>query len=251
LGGNKAYRFFGVLDFKYAFNDNFKIGTNIAVTFDKIKENRFIPNYGLVADTLKNTLALNQLSSQTKRLFNISNETFVSYDKTFKNVHELSARLGVRFISSRVEQDKLLAYNSATDQLISVGNGLVLYNNIEGGIGTYNWLNTYGSVNYSYSDKYFLGLNVGMDASSRFGKEASTFKVGGTPIAIMPSLSAAWLLSAEPFLADGPFDLLKLRGSIGRVGNDDIGNYSSKQFYVGQNFWVYKDWFAEILRIQV
>lgn len=235
LGGNKAYRFFGVLDFKYAFNENLKVGTNIAVTFDKIKENRFIPNYGLVADTLKNTLALNQLSSQTKRLFNISNETFVSYDKTFKNVHELSARLGVRFISSRVEQDKLLAYNSATDQLISVGNGLVLYNNIEGGIGTYNWMNTYGSVNYSYSDKYFLGLNVGMDASSRFGKEASTFKVGGTPIAIMPSLSAAWLLSAEPFLADGPFDLLKLRGSIGQVGNDDIGNYSSKQFYVGQN----------------
>ena len=40
LGGNKAYRFFGVLDFKYAFNENLKVGTNIAVTFDKIKENR-------------------------------------------------------------------------------------------------------------------------------------------------------------------------------------------------------------------
>ena len=121
-----------------------------------------------------------------------------------------------------MEQDKLLAYNSATDQLISVGNGLVLYNNIEGGIGTYNWMNTYGSVNYSYSDKYFLGLNVGMDASSRFEKkpQPSSRWYSNRHYA---SLSAAWLLSAEPFLADGPFDLLKLRGSIGQVGNDDIG----------------------------
>lgn len=236
IGGNKAYRFFGVLDFKYKFNDNLKIGTNIAVTFDKIKENRFIPNYGLVADTLKNTLALNQLSSQTKRLFNISNETFLSFDKTYNNIHELSARVGLRFISSRIEQDKLFAYNSATDQLISVGNGLVLYNNIDGGIGTYNWMNTYGSINYAYSDKYFIGLNVGLDASSRFGNEASSFKIGDTPIAVMPSLSAAWLMSAEPFLANGPFDLLKIRGSLGQVGNDDIGNYASKQYYVGQNF---------------
>ncbi len=238
IGGNKAYRFFGVLDFQYAFSSSLKIGTNIAVTFDKIKENRFVPNYGLVSDTLKNVLALNQLSSQTKRLFNVSNETYLAFNKTFKNVHDLSGRLGVRFINSRVEQDKIFGYNSATDQLISVGNGSVIYNDIKGGIGTYNWMNTYLNLNYVYSDKYFLSFNVAMDASSRFGKSVSTsdaISIGNTPFALMPSVSAAWLLSSEQFLADGPFDLLKLRVSTGRVGNDDIGNYASKQYYVGQN----------------
>lgn len=238
LGGNKAYRFFGVIDFQYAISNALKLGTNIAVTFDKIKENRFIPNYGLVSDTLKNVLALNQLSSQTKRLFNVSNETYLAFNKTFKNVHELSGRVGLRFISSKVEQDKVLAYNSATDQLISVNNGSVLYNNIQGGIGTYNWLNTYFNLNYTYADKYFLAFTMAMDASSRFGKDVSTsdaVSIGGTPFAVMPAVSAAWLLSSEQFLADGPFDLLKLRVSTGRVGNDDIGNYASKQYYVGQN----------------
>lgn len=238
IGGNKAYRFFGVIDFQYALTSAFKIGTNIAVTFDKIKENRFIPNYGLVSDTLKNVLALNQLSSQTKRLFNVSNETYLAFNKTFKNVHDFSGRLGLRFISSKVEQDKIFGYNSATDQLISVGNGSVLYNNIQGGIGTYNWLNTYLNLNYTYSDKYFLSFNMAMDASSRFGKDVSTsdaLKIGNTPFAVMPSITGAWLLSSEEFLADGPFDLLKLRASVGRVGNDDIGNYAAKQYYVGQN----------------
>ncbi len=30
-------------------------------------------------------------------------------------------------------------------------------------------------------------------------------------------------------------DLLTVRASYDRVGNDDIGNYASKQYYVGQN----------------
>lgn len=236
IGGNKGYRFFGVLDFQFALTNSLKAGTNIAVTFDKVKENRFIPGYGLVSDTLKNTLAINQLSSQTKRLFNISNETYLAFNKTFKNVHEVSARAGFRFINSRVEQDKVLAYNSATDQLISVGNGSVLYNNIQGGIGTYNWFNTYLNVNYAFSDKYFLSVNTALDASSRFGKEATgATKIGETPFASSSSVSAAWLVSSEKFLADGPFDLLKLRYSTGFVGNDDIGNYTYKQYYVGQN----------------
>ncbi|HEY0111037.1 MAG TPA: SusC/RagA family TonB-linked outer membrane protein, partial [Fibrella sp.] len=37
------------------------------------------------------------------------------------------------------------------------------------------------------------------------------------------------------FMANSSFDLLKLRASYGRVGNDDIGNYGSRQYYVGQN----------------
>jgi TonB-linked SusC/RagA family outer membrane protein len=238
IGGNKGYRFFGIVNFNYLLNNAITIGSNVAVTFDKIKENRFVPNYGLVSDTLKNTLANNQLGSQTKRLLNISNDTYVSYKQTFLNRHDISARAGFRFIGSRTEQDQVLAYNSATDQLISVGNGSVLYNNIEGGIGHSNWMNTYFNIDYAYSSKYFLSLNLGMDASSRFGKQIlsnESGKIGGYTYAIMPSVSAAWLLSSETFLANSFFDLLKLRASVGRVGNDDIGNYAAQQYYTGQN----------------
>jgi hypothetical protein len=51
----------------------------------------------------------------------------------------------------------------------------------------------------------------------------------------MPSLSAAWLISSERFMASSSLDLLKLRMSYSYAGNDDIGNYAGRQTYTSQN----------------
>jgi len=234
---NRSYRFAGTIAFDYELSKTLHWGTNVGLLFDKIKENRFVPKRGILSDTLGLYLAENKLGSQTKRLFNLFNDTYFSYNQTFKDVHTISARLGARFLNSRVEQDKILGFNSATDELVTVGNGQRLLNQISGGIGTSNWLNTYVSIDYHISDKYFLAFNMAMDASSRFGKDAVSqgFKIGSSPTALMPSVSGAWIVSSEKFMANTPFDLLKLRASWGSVGNDDIGNYASRQYYVVQN----------------
>lgn len=235
--GYKNYRFLGAIGFQYQLRPNLILGTNVGVVFDKVKENRFVPRLGVVGDTLSNIIVKNQLGSQTKRLFNISNDTYLAYTKTVNYFHEFSARLGMRFLNSKVEQDRILGYNSATDELVSVGNGTPILNKISGGIGQYNWLNTYLNLNYAFADKYFLSYSMALDGSSRFGKSVASESVmlGGTPFAVMPAVSAAWLISSEKFMANTPFDLLKLRASVGRVGNDNIGNYSSREYYVGQN----------------
>lgn len=234
---NRAYRFMGAVGLQYRLSDAIELGTNVGVIFDKVKENRFVPRRGILSDTLANAVAQNQLSSQTKRLFNLTNDTYIAYARTVNYRHEFSARLGMQFLSSQVEQDQLLGYNSATDELISVGNGVGLLNKINGGLGQYNWLNTYLNLNYTYADKYFLTINAGLDGSSRFGKQVTSesIKIGGTPFALMPSVAAAWVVSSEKFMAGSSVDLLKVRASAGRVGNDDMGNYSSRQYYVGQN----------------
>lgn len=234
---NRSYRFMGGLGLQYHLSDAFELGASVGVIFDKVKENRFVPRRGILSDTLSNVIAQNQLGSQTKRLFNVNTDAYLAYAKTVNYRHEFSGRIGVRFLNSKVEQDRILGYNSATDELISVGNGVALLNSIGGGLGDYNWLNTYVNLNYSFADKYFLTATAGLDGSSRFGKQAATesVKIGGTPFAFMPALSAAWLLSSEKFMANSGFDLLKVRASLGRVGNDDIGNYSSRQYYTGQN----------------
>ena len=235
--GNKAYRFTGSVVFNYKVSQHIELGTNIGVLFDKVKENRFIPEKGVLSDTINNAIVKNTLESQTKRVFNLSNETYASYRKNINSVHDFYAKVGVRLLNSRVEQDRLTAYNSATDELISVGNGIQALNKITGGLGESNWLNTFASFNYSYSDKYFVSLNASMDASSKFGKSAPSegIKIGGSPTAFSPAISAAWVLSSENFMANSPFDHLKIRASYGRVGNDDIGNYSIYQYYVTQN----------------
>lgn len=75
-----------------------------------------------------------------------------------------------------------------------------------------------GRFNYSYDDKYLLTANFRRDASSRFGPN----KKWGN----FPSVSVAWKLNNEPFLKSiDIITLLKLRGGIGTIGNEKIGEY--------------------------
>lgn len=72
-----------------------------------------------------------------------------------------------------------------------------------------------GRLNYNFKDKYLLTGTIRADGTSRFG---STNRWG-----YFPSFGAGWLISDEEFMSGQKiFDVLKLRGSWGRVGNDRI-----------------------------
>lgn len=236
LATNKYYRFYGSFGFKYKITDHFSAGTLIGIVFDKVRENIFVPSKGIAKDTLSNAVADNRLGAQVKRLFSVYNDTWLEYQRKFNQVHSLNARLGVRFQHNRAEQDFSLGFNSATDDLKSVSYGSAALRQVGGGIGVWNWLNTYVGADYGFMNKYFLSFNMAMDGSSRFGKEAKEgITINDHPFALMPSVSAAWLLSSEKFMADVPLDLLKLRATYGLSGNDDIGNYSGRLTYGFQN----------------
>jgi len=84
-------------------------------------------------------------------------------------------------------------------------------------------------INYDYKGKYILSGSMRRDGSSRFGNE----KKWGT----FPSISAGWLISNEEFLKNDPtVSFLKLRGSYGLVGNNNIGNYTSIAMMGGANY---------------
>jgi TonB-linked SusC/RagA family outer membrane protein len=201
-----------------------------------VRENFFIPRKGVTPDTLSNDIAYSRSGSQVKTLFSLYNDTRLTYSKTFKNVHELSSRLGIRYLSSKTEQDIGLGFNSATDELVSVGYGSNALRRVGGDMGKANWLSTYFNTDYNYAGKYFLSLNVSMDGSSRFGKNISgALDLGGNKFAVLPSLAAAWLVSSENFMHGSFADLLKLRASYSLSGNDDIGNFTSRQYYISQN----------------
>ena len=117
-----------------------------------------------------------------------------------------------------------------------MGNGVNALRKVGGDIGEAKWFSTYFNADYSYKDKYILSANLSADASSRFGKDVpDALKISNNSFAVLPSISAAWLLSSEKFLANSKVDLLKLRASYGLSGNDDIGNYTAQQTYISQN----------------
>ncbi|MGX5816697.1 SusC/RagA family TonB-linked outer membrane protein [Chitinophaga lutea] len=73
-----------------------------------------------------------------------------------------------------------------------------------------------GRFTYNYNNKYFLDLNGRYDGSENFPK--------GSRFGFFPSMAAGWIVTSEPFMQSATFlNYLKLRGSYGVVGNDQIG----------------------------
>jgi TonB-dependent starch-binding outer membrane protein SusC len=76
----------------------------------------------------------------------------------------------------------------------------------------------FGRINYDYKGKYFLTGTIRQDGSSRFGDNE---KYG-----YFPSVSAGWVLSDEAFFPKSDLvSFFKIRGSYGKTGNFNIGNY--------------------------
>lgn len=75
-------------------------------------------------------------------------------------------------------------------------------------------------LNYDYKDKYLLEVNARYDGTSRIAKENRW--------GLFPSLSLAWRITEERFMKNLHLDWLdnvKLRGSWGQLGNQNIGLY--------------------------
>lgn len=236
---NKNYRFSGSVSLQYDLTRNIIISTIIGLTFDKVRENIFIPNVGIEHDTLSLAIATNRSGSNVQRLFSLYNDTRISYNKIFNYVNDLSVNAGARYNTSSSQADYGLGYNSATDNFVSVGNGVNTLRKVGGEVGDWNWLNMYINADYKLLSRYFLSFNASVDGSSRFGKKIDdpmTLTFNKNKFAVLPSLGAGWLVSSEKFMSQVKYiDLLKLRASFGLVGNDDIGNYNARQYYVSQN----------------
>jgi len=238
-GQNNSFRYNGTISFKYLLGKNLALATTVAITSQKIRETFFVPERGIVSDTLMNdVLAYNRSGAQVIKLFNVFNDSRITYNNSFGSIHDLAVVLGFRYNNLKSEQDYGLGFNSATDQLTSVGYGLNTLRQIGGSIGASNWLESYLNVAYGYKDKYFINLNSSLDASSKFGRDVSinSLRIGGRPFAVFPSLGLSWLASSENLLANADWlSLLKFRLSYGVTGNDDIGNYTARNYYTSQN----------------
>jgi len=85
---------------------------------------------------------------------------------------------------------------------------------------TWTLISELARVNYDYKKRYFISGTIRRDGSSRFGanKRYATF----------PSVSAGWILSDESFFPQSNVvSFLKLKGSYGLTGNNNIGNYTA------------------------
>lgn len=108
----------------------------------------------------------------------------------------------------------VLVYNQSS-YFASVGSG---QQNAVAGL-PYKYDGLVGRISYNYDDRYLLELDGGYNGSENFA--------AGHRLGFFPAVSAGWVISNEKFMADNDIwnfvSNLKIRGSFGVVGNDNIG----------------------------
>lgn len=88
-------------------------------------------------------------------------------------------------------------------------------------------LNLMGQTSYTFKDKYTAEFSFGYNGSERFAS--------GKRYGFFPAISGAWIISNEEFLKNSTVvNSLKLRGSYGVIGNDQIGEDGDRFFYLSE-----------------
>lgn len=127
---------------------------------------------------------------------------------------------------SKVYLEGGLEYSN-TFGLHSVG-GLFLANRTSESIKKYVGFASQGLVGratYDYDKRYFAEVNIGYNGSENFSKKQR--------YGFFPAFALGWILSNEKFITNLPFSNaisnIKLRSSIGWVGNDRLGDMSKEE----------------------
>ena len=147
--------------------------------------------------------------------------TYLKYDWLSSNKdHSLSAMAGYSLESYRY--DVLQGYRQDYDfplHELNAGNSSVQTNS--GSSQEWGLVSGFFRLNYGFKDRYLVELNARYDGSSRI---ASQSRWG-----VFPSFSLGWRVTEEEWMKDFQWDWLnslKLRGSWGLLGNQNIDLYS-------------------------
>jgi TonB-linked SusC/RagA family outer membrane protein len=141
-----------------------------------------------------------------------------NYTKNF-NWLDLSALAGAEQTENRFQTFSGTRELTLFPELVQLNAYPSLNQNVSGDANAWALRSYFGRVNLVANNKYLLELNARYDGSSRFSKDFKRF-------GFFPSFSAGWIISDEKFLQDVKWlNLLKLRGSYGELGNQNIGNY--------------------------
>ncbi|GAA4309475.1 TonB-dependent receptor [Compostibacter hankyongensis] len=141
----------------------------------------------------------------------------LDWHRQFARKHNLAVMLGASYDYFDHGQfaAEMIGYLDATLTALDAGS----VRNAISGYTNEDVLESYfGRVNYDYDGKYLFEATFRYDGSSRFAP--------GRRWGFFPSASAGWRIDKESFFQSSLIDLLKLRASIGQLGNQAVDLYS-------------------------
>lgn len=167
---------------------------------------------------------INSLSESVSTNNYKSFNAYANYDEMFGDFHHVSATGGFNYETRHTKTISAGGQNLISpdiDDLSQIGpdkDGNVI-TNVGGGQSEYALAGVFGRVNYDYKGRYLAEISGRYDGTSRFAPDSRW--------GFFPSASVGWRISEESFF-DGArhlVDNLKLRGSFGSLGNQNVSSY--------------------------
>ena len=209
-------------------NENHKLSYNLNLSYSKTiaKDFTFVPAF--IQSTTNYLSKSNEKLTQGYRNYSAALiENTVNYDGKFGR-HSVNVLAGQTFERELYHTLSGNGVNMPEPYYLQVGNAE------ETAASTYeseHVLASYiGRVNYNYDDKYLLSATVRRDGSSRLSSDDRWDW--------FPSVSAGWRIERENFFTidESIINLLKVRGSYGELGNENIGEYQYMDIMARGNY---------------
>ena len=215
---------------------------NIAYVFQSAStSNQFLP--GPIDPTKINLHNMSQNFQNIAENVNLSNSYqlnwYLRYENTFGKhgvsamaVYEQGAYKG-KSLSGRAEQ----LLTTSIDQIYNTSSDAARrhFDGSESETAMASWI---GRLNYTFDNKYIGEFSFRYDGNYKFAPN----KRWG----FFPSVSLAWRISEEQFMKDISWlSNLKLRGSYGTTGNDDVGAFLWSQTYNKSGGYVFGSSFSD------
>lgn len=160
---------------------------------------------------------------------NLLLENTLSYSIELSNIHNISAVVGQTAQSRESDWISASGIEFLNEQLRVISGSKASEREASGTENQYRLASYLGRINYTYDDRYTFSASMRRDGSSNFGP--------ANKWANFPSVSGGWNITEESFFQDVPkIDVLRLRASWGRLGNDNIGSFGYLSNYsLGSN----------------
>ncbi len=157
-------------------------------------------------------------------------ENTLNYKKTIGGGHNIDLLAGYTVQKYSRENSRINASQFPDDNIHWINAANTRIGSIDGNnFGQSSLLSYLGRLNYDYKGKYLVSFAFRRDGSSRFGPNT---KYGN-----YPSVSVGWVASDEEFIEGiTPISFLKLRGSYGKLGNNNIGDYTYLASVITRNY---------------
>ena len=242
---NKLY---GKIELQYDIIKNLKLTSRYGYTNTDVTGKSFNPlsyygaahiNSTLNADGTTKPGSHNSVAENKTTYYNYTFENFANYTFSLKNAHHFDAILG--FSMAKITGNSVngsrqdVPFNSWEFADISSATGIAPTSGLD--VGSFQYerrnLSYFSRINYDYKEKYLASFSARRDGSYAFGanNKFANFYAG----------SLGWLVSNEAFFKSKLINMLKIRGSYGITGNENVNpqfqriSTSIYSYNLGQN----------------